>query len=118
MAKGQKTGGRVKGSRNKRTESLLQELEQARAQGHLSALQFLQRIYRDEGIDLATRLVAAGKAINYETPALAATRLDASEGLTRVAQMLNAAAQGFDEKINAIAANGKPAEDAAGEPVH
>lgn len=119
MATGKKTGGRKKGTPNRKT-AMLEALREARAAGSLTALEFLQSVYRDEGIDLGTRLTAAGKAINYESPALAATRLDASEGLTRVAQMLNAAAQGFDDKLNAIALTTEPeaAEAAAGEPVH
>lgn len=119
MATGKKTGGRTKGTPNRKTAQL-EALREARAAGHLTALEFLQSVYRDVGIDLSTRLTAAAKAVNFESPALAATRLDASEGLTRVAQMLNAAAQGFDEKLNAIAftTEPEPTEAASDEPLH
>ena len=119
MAKGKKTGGRAKGVPNRKT-AMLQALADARGQGNLTALEFLQSVYRDVELDLSTRLTAAAKAVNYESPALAATRLDASEGLTRVAQMLNAAAQGFDEKLNAIAFTTQPDpdQDAAAELKH
>lgn len=121
-----KTGGRKPGTPNKNLSAAQAENERLRAalagvqsDRPLTALELLQRIYRDEQIDLSTRMAAAGKAINYESPALAATRLDAGEGLQRVAQILSAAAQGFDEKINGvIAAKSGAAEDAAGDTQH
>ena len=127
MAKGFKTGGRKKGSKNRTTERLDRELARIRAEKagrvapeELTALKLLQQVYRDASVALDIRLQAAGKAIGYESPALAATKLDAGDDLKKVAQMMAAAASSFDEKINAVAfaTHTRSTEDAADEPLH
>jgi hypothetical protein len=125
MAKGVKTGGRQKGTPNKSEIRLRQELEAVRAklgnvEKPLMALDLLQQVYRDTAHELALRLQAAAKAIPYETPALATHKHDASETLTKTAQMFAAAAQTLDEKVNGIliAARTPTTEDAAGDAYH
>jgi predicted nucleic acid-binding Zn-ribbon protein len=125
MAKGVKTGGRKKGTPNKSEIRLRQELEAARAklgnvEKPLMALDLLQQVYRDQSHELTLRLQAATKAIPYETPALATHKHDASETLTKTAQMFQAAAQTLDEKVNGIliAVRSVPTEDAAGDAYH
>jgi hypothetical protein len=127
MAKGLKTGGRVKGSKNKAQLRLEHELQVARSlletkkvQKPLMALDLLQQVYRNDAHELTLRLQAAAKAIVYETPALATHKHDATDALTKTAQMFQAAAQTLDEKVNAviIAARSVPTEDAAGDAFH
>jgi hypothetical protein len=127
MAKGLKTGGRVKGSKNKAQLRLEHELQVARSlletkkvQKPLMALDLLQQVYRNDAHELTLRLQAAAKAIVYETPALATHKHDATDALTKTAQMFQAAAQTLDEKVNAviIAARSTPTEDAAGDAFH
>lgn len=84
MARGFKTGGRKKGSRNKKKRKLPHEVQGrdliARAvveevegviafQGDAHA--FLMVVYKDPAIALETRLDAAKAAVRYERPALA-----------------------------------------------
>ena len=91
MAKGQKkTGGRQKGSRNKRT----QEREEATAQAVAligeaipdafagDAHAFLVAVYKNPRIDHHTRQDAAKAALPYEKPRLQAVTL-ANEGASR-----------------------------------
>lgn len=127
MAKGYKTGGRQKGSKNRQLSLIQQELEKARLELQakapekpLMALDLLQQVYRNAANDLPLRLQAATKAIAYETPALATHKHDASETLTKTAQMFQAAAQTLDEKVNGIliATRSVPTEDAAGDAYH
>ena len=87
MATGQKTGGRQKGSRNKRT----QEREEATAQAVAligeaipdafagDAHAFLVAVYKNPRIDHHTRQGAAKAALPYEKPRLQAVKL-ANEG--------------------------------------
>lgn len=127
MAKGLKTGGRQKGSKNKQLSLIQRELEKARLELQakapekpLMALDLLQQVYRNAANDLPLRLQAATKAIAYETPALATHKHDASETLTKTAQMFQAAAQTLDEKVNGIiiSARSGPTEEPADEPYH
>jgi hypothetical protein len=127
MAKGLKTGGRKKGSKNKQLSLIQQELLNARAELQakapekpLMALDLLQQVYRNDAHELTLRLQAAAKAIVYETPALATHKHDATDALTKTAQMFQAAAQTLDEKVNAviIAARSTSTEDAAGDAFH
>jgi hypothetical protein len=84
---GIKTGnpkGRPRGARNKRTEQSLEAMKATADQlaqvlpgcfeGDAHAL--LMAVYKDERQDLAIRLDAAGKAIGYEKPRLAAVTAD------------------------------------------
>ena len=83
MAKGQKTGGRQKGSRNKRT----QEREEATAQAIAligeaipdafagDAHAFLVAVYKNPKFDHHTRQDAAKAALPYEKPRLQAVTL-------------------------------------------
>ena len=87
MAKGQKTGGRQKGSRNKR----MQEREEATAQAIAligeaipdafagDAHAFLVAVYKNPKLDHHTRQDAAKAALPYEKPRLQAVTL-ADEG--------------------------------------
>ena len=95
-------------------------LETKKIEKPLMALDLLQQVYRNAANDLPLRLQAATKAIAYETPALATHKHDASETLTKTAQMFAAAAQTLDEKVNGIliAARAPAVEDAADEPYH
>ena len=90
VARGQKTGGRQKGSRNKRT----QEREEATAQAIAligeaipdafagDAHAFLVAVYKNPRIDHHTRQDAAKAALPYEKPRLQAVTL-ANEGASR-----------------------------------
>jgi hypothetical protein len=127
MAKGLKTGGRQKGSKNKQLSLIARELEAARLalqakapEKPLMALDLLQEVYRNASHELALRLQAAAKAIPYETPALATHKHDASDTLTKTAQMFAAAAQTLDEKVNGIiiAARSLPTEEPAVDAFH
>ena len=66
MAKGQKTGGRKKGSRNKKTAVQVAEIE---ATGE-TPLQYMLRIMRDEKTDDALRADMAKAAAPYVHPKL------------------------------------------------
>lgn len=72
MAIGRKTGGRTKGTPNKRT--LARRLAEAEAVAALperfedNSLALLQAVYRNAKLDLRTRIDAAGKALPYELP--------------------------------------------------
>lgn len=68
MATGRKTGGRVKGSRNKITAKREAEVS---ASG-LTPLEYMLCVLRDEQLDRATRLDAANKAAPYVHSKLAA----------------------------------------------
>jgi hypothetical protein len=72
MAAGHKTGGRTKGTPNKRT--LARRLAEAEAMCALpehfqgNALALLQMIYRDTKLELRVRIDAASEALAYELP--------------------------------------------------
>jgi hypothetical protein len=72
MAAGRKTGGRRKGSPNKRT--LARRLAEAEAMCALpehfqgNSLALLQAVYRNTKLDLRLRMDAASKALPYEQP--------------------------------------------------
>lgn len=75
MAIGKKTGGRQKGSKNKRKKELATTLA-AVADALPEAFEgnshaFLMAVYKDPGQPLATRLDAAKAALPYEAPRLA-----------------------------------------------
>lgn len=85
MARGAKTGGRKKGSRNKQTQEREEAMQQAAEQiasvlgenafqGDAHAL--LMAVYKDETLPLKSRLDAAIAAIGYEKPRLSS--VDAS----------------------------------------
>ena len=76
MAQGKKTGGRRKGTPNKRTAALkaaaaatIERFEQdmpAAFDG--DGVAFLQTIYRNPSLELSMRIDAAAKAARYERP--------------------------------------------------
>ena len=68
MALGRKTGGRQKGTPNRKTRTLLAQVE---ASG-MSPLDFLLQVMRDPAAPLATRFEAAYRAAPYVHPRLAA----------------------------------------------
>lgn len=68
MAKGHKTGGRVKGVPNRATAAKVAEIE---ASG-LTPLDYMLSVLRDEANPLDVRLDAANKAAAYVHPKLAA----------------------------------------------
>jgi hypothetical protein len=74
MAKGKKTGGRKRGSQNKKTAALQRAVEQA--VGELiepfegDSYAFLATLYKNKELPLAVRLDAAKTAIAYERPRL------------------------------------------------
>lgn len=75
MAKGAKTGGRQKGSRNKRTEA---QRVAVIASG-LSPLDYLLSVMRAEGEDVDSRLEAAKAAAPYVHPKLANIELTGAD---------------------------------------
>jgi hypothetical protein len=94
MAQGRKTGGRQKGSVNKRTRDQQEAIERASEaiaaaipgafEGDAHAL--LMMVYKDPSLDLDTRIDAAGKAIRFEKPMLSAIEAKVTqkfEGLSR-----------------------------------
>lgn len=71
MASGKKTGGRKKGSRNKRTEAQAAKID---ASG-LTPLEYMLSVLRDEGQEQSARFAAAQQAAPYCHPKLASTEL-------------------------------------------
>jgi hypothetical protein len=67
MARGHKTGGRQKGTRNHATAAKAQAI----AESGLTPLDFLIEVMRDESQDLAVRIDAAKSAAPYVHPKLA-----------------------------------------------
>jgi hypothetical protein len=67
MAKGRKTGGRQKGTPNKRTQEVVARIE---ASG-LTPLDYMLKVMRDENEVLDVRLDAAKAAAPYVHPRLA-----------------------------------------------
>jgi hypothetical protein len=98
MARGFKTGGRKRGSKNKRTEKLNQAVEEvaavvAKALG-LEAFEgdahaFLMLIYKNEKAPLDLRLEAAKAAIRFEKPALGAVETKNETTIRYVARLPN-----------------------------
>jgi hypothetical protein len=88
MALGKKTGGRRKGSKNKKSPEHRRALEQASAKleeampGVFSgdAHAFLMMIYKDPSKPLHDRINAAGKALPFEKPRLQAVTGNDGEG--------------------------------------
>jgi hypothetical protein len=88
MAKGKKTGGRKKGTPNKRTQereaatakaaALISEAIPAAFAGDAHAL--LIATYKNPNLDLHVRLEAAKAALSYEKPRLQAVTLDNEGG--------------------------------------
>ena len=75
MAVGRKTGGRQKGTRNKRTQALQAEVEAVRMQvdaSGMTPLDFILAVMRDPAADPALRFDAAKAAAPYIHPRLAA----------------------------------------------
>jgi hypothetical protein len=76
--------GRPAGARNKRTnesvarmQELAERLSQVMPEAfHGDAHALLMAVYRDPAQPIAVRIEAAGKAIGYEKPKLAAQRID------------------------------------------
>jgi hypothetical protein len=73
MAIGRKTGGRRKGTPNKRTLEL-QALAVAEPRAD-TPLGFLMAVYQNPELPIELRVDAAGKAARYVHPAMAATTL-------------------------------------------
>lgn len=88
MAKGKKTGGRRKGTPNRSSVAgqaafaAIAEKVEALIPGAFDgdAHTFLMMVYRDPDIHVQTRLEAAGKAIQFEKPRLAAVQHTGREG--------------------------------------
>lgn len=88
MALGRKTGGRKKGTLNKRTQQSRVALKRAEAilrekipglfEGDAHA--FLMAVYKNPNLDTRTRLEAARVAVSYEKPAL--SRVEQKTDLT------------------------------------
>ena len=92
MARGFKTGGRIKGSKNKRT--LLLEGAARQVQGDAKRIlgdeafegdahSLLVLIYKDNSLPLAVRLDAAKTAIRFEKPVMSAVRFRGIESRVR-----------------------------------
>ena len=76
MARGQKTGGRQKGSRNKATAAKEKEI----AKSGKTPLEFMLDVMRNQGQDEAVRLDAAKAAAPYVHPRLAAIEHTGKDG--------------------------------------
>lgn len=70
MALGRKTGGRMKGSRNKAAAAKAREV----AASGLTPLDFMLAVVRDEGANYDLRFDAAKAAANYVHPRLASVK--------------------------------------------
>ena len=64
MARGQKTGGRRKGSLNKSTQAMQQHFASQQSDD-ATPLDFLISAYRDPSVPIALRIHAAGKAAPF-----------------------------------------------------
>lgn len=82
MARGRKTGGRQKGTKNRRTQALEAASKAALAglPTDFTSLMLMQAIYRDDGMPMPARLAAAKEALPYEHPKLASTELTGKDG--------------------------------------
>lgn len=76
MAKGLKTGGRQKGSRNKRTEAQAAAIENS----GLTPLDYMLTVLRDPKQDIDLRMEAARSAAPYVHPKLANIELTGKDG--------------------------------------
>jgi hypothetical protein len=111
MASGFKTGGRRKGSRNRKTVLLEEKGREALANAlgphavDVDAHSLLMAIYKNEAHPIELRLEAAKAAIRFEKPALGS--IDQSVKLeTKPASEMS------DDELAAIAAGGSGAVDA------
>ena len=75
MAQGIKTGGRQKGTPNKRTVETMALVAQAVSQG-ISPLEFMLTIMRDEKRDVAQRMEAGVQAAPYVHPRLVSSKVE------------------------------------------
>lgn len=98
MAVGMKTGGRQKGTPNKKTLDKMAQQLSAAGEGKVfkgNALEFLQAIYRDETRPDSVRISAAYKALEYE--------------VEKKPQKVENVFVLSDAALSAIVATGKPA---------
>jgi len=120
MAKGFKTGGRKKGTRNRRTqarEAVLTDAHQQieRALGPAAfegdAHSLLMAIYKDESQPWVLRLDAAKGAIGYEKPKLSAVDANLSGAVGQYAAQIPVERRDSDalESPAGAAVNGHPA---------
>src|SRR5262245_25417284 len=82
MAFGRKTGGRQKGTPNKKTTMLVEAMKAA-ALGlppDVTALQLQQAVYRNESFPIEVRLRASEAAMPYEQPRLATVQHTGANG--------------------------------------
>ena len=95
MARGFKTGGRIKGSKNKRT--LLLEGAARQVQGDAKRIlgdeafegdahSLLVLIYKDNSLPLAVRLDAAKTAIRFEKPVMSAVDSGGSKAVYAISE--------------------------------
>lgn len=120
MARGRKTGGRQKGTKNKRTEALEEAARRAIAglPDGFTSLQLFQAVYRDDSMDVDTRMSAAEKALPYEHPRLSAVQHTGKNGGPIETTDLSALTLADVEKLNelaervAAARNSKPGDNA------
>jgi hypothetical protein len=105
MAQGMKTGGRKRGTKNKKTVLLEQKGRKALAKvlgadaSEGDAHSLLVAIYKDGSMPIGLRLDAAKAAVRYEKPALAAIEHSGSLQ-TKPAHLMT------DDELAAIAAGG------------
>ena len=78
MAAGRKTGGRTKGTQNRRTAAKTAEI----AASGLTPLEFLLHVYRTEGNDIALRVNAAKAAAPYVHPSLSSVDMALTGNVT------------------------------------
>lgn len=87
MARGIKTGGRQKGTPNKRTVAKRAAVEAAAARGMLP-LDYMLRVMRSSRLDVGTRLEAAKAAAPYCHPKLSQIELGNAGGRVFTVQLL------------------------------
>jgi hypothetical protein len=91
MALGRKTGGRQKGTPNRRTQELLNAVER----GGMTPLEYLLSVMRDEAAGKPERLEAAKAAAPYVHARLASIEAEISNPTRRAVEM-------SDEELLAI----------------
>ena len=97
MAKGRKTGGRQKGTRNKSTNALLGEAEAITLKlgeeigsenlFHGDSLAFFKAIYKNETLPLGLRFQAADRIARFENPAKSSVDATINEQREYVARL-------------------------------